>query len=273
MHVWALHVAVANIWGYQQAEVKMASLMDVAKWIQASRKIAGFTGAGISTNSGIPDFRSPGGIWAKNRTIMYQDFLDHYEDRVVYWKQKVAIWPDMRDAQPNIAHLFFAELDQAGKLLGIITQNIDGLHERSGVDRKKVVRLHGWMAEAVCLSCGFAISMDAACERVKHDPAPVCEQCGGLFKPATISFGQNLREEDLTRAATLSTKCDLFIVVGSSLVVQPAAGFPEMAKQNRARLVIINNAATPLDRMADAVIRKDIGEAFDALSGAVFPDD
>ncbi|MDY6904236.1 MAG: Sir2 family NAD-dependent protein deacetylase [Thermodesulfobacteriota bacterium] len=243
----------------------MVPLTDVAEWIRESRKIVGFTGAGISTNSGIPDFRSPGGVWAKNKTIMFQDFVDNYEDRVTYWQQKAAIWPDMRDASPNNAHLFFAELDRAGNLMGLITQNIDGLHERSGVDMEKIVRLHGWMGEAVCLSCGAGISMDEACDRVRHEPAPVCDQCGGLLKPATISFGQRLRESDLNRAAALSAKCDLFIVVGSSLVVQPAAGFPEIAKKNKARLVIVNNAATPLDSLADAVIREDIGVAFERL--------
>ena len=201
----------------------MASLTDVAKWIQASRKIIGFTGAGISTHSGIPDFRSPGGVWSKNTTILFQEFVDNYEDRVEYWRQKAAIWPAVRDAEPNNAHQFFVDLDRAGKLLGIITQNIDGLHERSGVDGQKIVRLHGWMQEAVCLSCGTAVTMDAACERLKDEPAPVCEQCAGLLKPATISFGQSLREGDLSRAATLSTKCDLCLAVGSSLVVQPAA--------------------------------------------------
>lgn len=240
----------------------------VADWIRRSRAITGFTGAGISTGSGIPDFRSPDGVWARNRTIMFDEFLANHEDREEYWRQKLEIWPAIRDARPNDGHRFFAELAAEGRLLGLITQNIDGLHEKSGLDTEKLVRLHGWLQEAVCLSCGLTISMDQACERVrKGEAAPTCESCGSLLKPATISFGQRLRETALQKAASLSAKCDLFIAAGSSLVVQPAAAFPAMAREHGARLVIVNNAPTPLDRLADAVIRDDISAVFRDISG------
>ena len=234
----------------------------VADWINQSTAITGFTGAGISTGSGIPDFRSPDGVWARNRTVQFDEFLSNYEDRVEYWRQKVESWPAIRDARPNDGHRFFAELAAAGRLLGLITQNIDGLHEKSGLNPDKIVRLHGWLHEAICLDCGQSVSMNDACDRVKKgEKTPRCESCGGLMKPATISFGQRLREGDLRRAAALSAKCDLFIAAGSSLVVQPAAGFPAIARENGARLVIVNNTATPLDGLADAVIRDDISGA------------
>ncbi len=243
----------------------------VADWIRQSKAVAGFTGAGISTGSGIPDFRSPDGIWARNRTVMFEEFLANREDRIEYWRQKAAIWPAIRAAMPNAGHRFFTRLADDGRLLGLITQNIDGLHEKAGLDPKKIIRLHGWMNEAVCLSCQQAISMDEACQRVKKgDRAPLCESCDGLLKPATISFGQTLKPEDLQRAAALSAKCDLFIAAGSSLVVQPAAGFPAMAKQKGARLVIVNNATTPLDRLADAVIRDDISAVFGEITGLLW---
>lgn len=246
----------------------MKDIATVVDWIRQSKAVTGFTGAGISTGSGIPDFRSPDGVWARNRTIMFDEFLANREDRVEYWRQKVESWPAIRDARPNDGHRFFAGLAADGLLLGLITQNIDGLHEKSGLNPKKIVRLHGWMHEAVCLSCGLAISMDEACERVKKgETALLCESCGGLLKPATISFGQRLRETDLQRAAALSAKCDLFIAVGSSLVVQPAAGFPAIAGEHGARLVIVNKTATPLDTLADAVIRDDISAVLGAISG------
>ncbi|MFP4445436.1 MAG: SIR2 family NAD-dependent protein deacylase [Desulfosudaceae bacterium] len=249
----------------------MTGIDEVAHWISQSQKITGFTGAGISTGSGIPDFRSPDGVWARNRTVMFDDFLAAESERVEYWRQKLESWPAIRDARPNAGHRFFADLDAAGRLLGLITQNIDGLHEKSGVRPERIIRLHGWMNEAVCLSCGQAIDMDEACRRVRNEsPAPLCEACGGLLKPATISFGQSLKPADLERAATWSLKCDLFVAVGSSLVVQPAAGFPVMAKKNGARLVIINQTATPLDRQADAVIREDISEVLERIGQKIF---
>src|SRR5712692_9202292 len=217
-------------------------------WIAASSNIVGFTGAGISTESGIPDFRSPNGVWARNRTVEYQEFISSRAGRIEYWRQKVESWPAMRDAQPNPGHLAFVELERQGKLRAMITQNIDGLHQRAGQSPEIVIELHGTTAEAGCLSCGYRIPMDEAMERItRGDPAPECEKCGGYFKPATISFGQAMPERDLARAFELSQNCEVFLAVGSSLVVQPAATLPLLAKRAGARLILINRTPTQLD--------------------------
>src|SRR5574341_448868 len=189
-------------------------------WIAASTNIVGFTGAGISTESGIPDFRSPNGVWARNRMIEYGEFVSSRSGRIEYWRQKVESWPAMRDAKPNPGHLAFVELERQGKLRAMITQNIDGLHQRAGQSPELVIELHGTTAEAVCLSCGHRITMDEAIRRIEAgDPAPECEKCGGYLKPATISFGQTMPERELARAMQLSRSCEVFLAVGSSLVV------------------------------------------------------
>lgn len=244
----------------------MVSIENAKAWIQESNKIVGFSGAGISTESGIPDFRSPNGIWAKNRTVYFQDFVENEEDRIEYWRQKSEMWPEMRQARPNAGHDFFVTLHQKKKLLGMITQNIEGLHQGAGLPNETVIELHGTMREVSCLSCGDRLPMDEACERIrKGDDAPECNRCGGFLKPATVSFGQSLAEEDLLNAARLCEQCELFIAVGSSLVVQPAASFPDMAKQNGAMLVIINRTETPLDAVADLVIYDEIGRTLASL--------
>jgi NAD-dependent deacetylase len=203
--------------------------------IAKSNRIVGFTGAGISTESGIPDFRSPNGIWANNRIIEYQEFISSRAGRVESWRQKIAMWPEMRDAQPNAGHLAFAELERRGKLRAMITQNIDGLHQRAG--SKNVIELHGTTVEAACLTCGDRISMDEAVRRVEAgDPAPECDHCGGLLKPATVSFGQAM---------------------------------PELAKRNGAALIIINRTPTPMDGIADLVINDQIGKTLPMLIGQV----
>lgn len=234
--------------------------------IAKSSRIVGFTGAGISTESGIPDFRSPNGVWANNRIIEYQEFISSRAGRIEYWRQKVAMWPEMRDAQPNAGHLAFAELERRGKLLAMITQNIDGLHQRAG--NKNVIELHGTTVEAECLTCGARISMDEAVKRVEDgDPAPECEHCGGLLKPATISFGQAMPALAMKAAVEASQNCEVFLAVGSSLVVYPAASLPEMAKQSGAALIIINRTPTPLDGIADLVLNEEIGKALPLLIG------
>lgn len=235
-------------------------------WIAENRSVAGFTGAGISTESGIPDFRSPNGVWARNRTVYFQEFLDNEADRIEYWRQKVESWPAMRDAAPNPGHLAFAELARQGKLLAMITQNIDGLHQRSGLDSELILELHGTTTEAACLGCGGRISMDEAVDRVVNgEPAPSCTHCGGLLKPATVSFGQSLPLEVLDRSRQAALSCDVFLAVGSSLVVEPAASLPLLAKQSGARLIILNRTETPLDGIADLVIRDEIGHALPRL--------
>jgi len=242
-------------------------MLDQARqWIAASSNIVGFTGAGISTESGIPDFRSPNGVWARNRMIQFDEFVSSRAGRLEYWRQKVESWPAMRDAQPNPGHRAFVELERRGKLRAMITQNIDGLHQRAGQSPELVIELHGTTAEAGCLSCGRRIPMDEAIRRIEAgDPAPACEACGGFYKPATISFGQAMPERELRRAIELSQPCQVFLAVGSSLVVQPAALLPALAKQAGARLIIINRTATPLDDVADLVLRDEIGKALPSL--------
>ena len=238
----------------------------IAELIANSSRIVGFTGAGISTESGIPDFRSPNGVWANNRIIEYSEFVNSRAGRIEYWRQKVAMWPEMRDAQPNAGHRAFAELERQGKLRAMITQNIDGLHQRAG--NTNVIELHGTTVECECLTCGARISMDEAVERVKDgDLAPECDACGGLLKPATISFGQSMPAMAMKLAVEACQDCDVFLAVGSSLVVYPAASLPELAKESGAVLVIINRTPTPLDGIADLVVTEEIGIALPRLVG------
>ena len=237
------------------------------QWIANARSVVGFTGAGISTESGIPDFRSPNGVWARNRTIYFDEFVRNEQDRIEYWRQKVESWPDMRDAQPNAGHLAFVELARRGKLRAMITQNIDGLHQRSGLDPALVLELHGTTTEASCLQCGDRISADEAVERVQGgEQAPLCRQCGGLLKPATVSFGQSMPQDVLRKAEEAAASCEVFLAVGSSLVVHPAAGLPLLAKRAGAKLIIMNRTETPLDEMADLVINDEIGKVLPELA-------
>ncbi len=236
--------------------------------IAQSKKIVGFTGAGISTESGIPDFRSPGGVWSTNRMIYFDEFLNDRDARIEGWRQKSLVWPAMRDAAPNAGHLALAELERQGKLLALITQNIDGLHQRAGNSEETVIELHGTMTAAECLTCRLRIPMDEALARVAAgDAAPNCEACGGLLKPATISFGQPMPALQMQMAAIAAQTCEVFIAVGSSLVVYPAASIPEIAKENGAALIIINRTETPLDGIADLVVREEIGQALPKLIG------
>ncbi len=242
------------------------TLEEVRAKIAASRRVVGFTGAGISTESGIPDFRSPSGVWARYRTVYFDEFVSRREARVEYWRQKVENWPHIRDAQPNAGHAAFVTLHRAGKLRALITQNIDGLHQRAGLPRESVIELHGTTTEAVCLDCGDRITSDEAVARVlAGDLAPECRSCGGYLKPATISFGQAMPYEEMQRASSATLDCDVFLAVGSSLVVHPAAGFPALAKQHGATLVIVNRDPTPLDSIADLVIHGEIGTLLPAL--------
>ena len=239
---------------------------EAVELIASSNRIVGFTGAGISTESGIPDFRSPNGVWANNRMIEYGEFISSRPGRIEYWRQKVAIWPEMRDAQPNAGHRAFVELERQDRLRALITQNIDGLHQRAGNRPELVIELHGSTAEAVCLTCSDRITMDEAVRRVAAgDPAPECERCGGLLKPATISFGQAMPAREMQLAAEAAKDCDFFLAVGSSLLVYPAASLPELAKRYGAALIIINRTSTPLDAIADLVINEEIGKTLPKL--------
>jgi NAD-dependent deacetylase len=238
------------------------------QWIEQATRVVGFTGAGISTESGIPDFRSPNGVWARNRTVYFEEFLRNESDRTEYWRQKAESWPDMRHAKPNAGHRAFVALARQGKLKAMITQNIDGLHQASGLDPTLVLELHGNGTVASCLSCGDRTPMDEAIERIRQgERAPRCRHCGGLLKPATISFGQTLPIDILESCQRAAQSCDLFLAVGSSLVVYPAAALPVVAKRAGARLILLNRTETPLDEIADLVIRDEIGKALPALVG------
>lgn len=240
------------------------------EWVADATRIVGFTGAGISTESGVPDFRSPNGVWATNRIVDFQSFLSSEEDRIEYWRQKVAAWPAMREARPNAGHQAFVQLHRSGKLVALVTQNIERLHQRAGLPPETVLELHGTTTEAVCLECGDRITSDEACERVQGgERAPRCKKCGGLLKPATISFGQSMPWDVMQQAQVAAENCDLLLAVGSSLVVEPAASIPRVAKRAGARLVIVNREPTPLDSIADAVLRGEIGTILPALVGAV----
>ena len=236
------------------------------KLVSTASRIVGFTGAGISTESGVPDFRSPNGVWAQNRTVDFQEFVSSEAGRIEYWRQKIAAWPAMREAQPNAGHYAFVELHKQGRLDALITQNIERLHQRSGLPAGKVLELHGTTTEAVCLTCGDRITSDEACRRVEGgEKAPRCRPCGGLLKPATISFGQAMPHDVMVRAQVAAETCDLLLAVGSSLVVEPAASIPRVARQAGARLIIVNRDPTPLDGLADAVVRGEIGAVLPEL--------
>ncbi len=228
--------------------------------IEGARRIAPFTGAGISTECGIPDFRSPGGLWTKTQPIQFEDFLASQEMRNEAWRRRFAMERYFAAAQPGRGHLALASLHRTGKALGVITQNIDNLHQDSGIPPDHVIELHGNNTYAVCLDCAkrYELSWVKAQFSKSNERAPDCD-CGGYIKTATISFGQAMPEREMRRAEEMTLDCDLFLAVGSSLVVWPAAGFPLMAKRKGARLAIINREATEFDEIADLVVREDIG--------------
>ncbi|MFQ5965136.1 MAG: NAD-dependent deacetylase [Candidatus Scalinduaceae bacterium] len=229
--------------------------------VDRRKKIVGFTGAGISTESGIPDYRSKGGIWDKFQPVYFEEFLSDEHKRILYWQRKQELWNDLKNATPNKGHTFFKHLYNERKLIGLITQNIDGLHEKSGLPEDIIVNLHGTNLEVICLKCGFIMPSDKVLDNLNLEKGvPLCPQCGGLLKPNTISFGQQLREEDLENAKTLSLSCDMMIVVGSTLVVQPASSFPSIAKENGALLAIISLSETPIDGYADFVFHQKMEE-------------
>src|SRR4030043_220677 len=237
-------------------------LTQVAQWIVNAKRTVVFTGAGLSTESGIPDFRSPGGVWDKYNPedFYFQNFLANEASREKYWQMATEMWEPIKKAQPNPAHLAIAEFEKLGKLDCVITQNIDGLHFKAGNSEEKVIQLHGTAIFVSCLSCKKRYDRDEIQERIKEgQKAPSCDDCGGLLKPPTIPLGQSMPEKETEEAYHRSSLCDLFLVVGSSLVVQPAASMPLVAKRNRAKLVIINRDPTPYDDMADVVIHGQAG--------------
>jgi NAD-dependent deacetylase len=229
--------------------------------VEAARVIAPFTGAGISTECGIPDFRSPGGLWTKSKPIPFDEFVASQEMRDEAWRRRFAMEAQFSTAKPGRGHLALASLYRAGKVPAVITQNIDNLHQGSGISAEHVIELHGNNSYALCLDCRRRYELAWVKERFNEarERAPDCPDCGGHIKTATISFGQAMPESEMRRAERVALDCDLFLAIGSSLVVWPAAGFPLMAKRNGARLAIINREATEFDAVADIVVREDIG--------------
>jgi NAD-dependent deacetylase len=243
----------------------------VRGWVDAAERITVLTGAGISTDSGIPDFRGPNGVWTKNPAAEKTATLSHYvsdpEVRRQAWRGRLEspAWT----AEPNAGHRAIVELERRGKLLALVTQNVDGLHQRAGSDPAKVIEVHGTMREVTCLSCDERAPMERALERVRNgEDDPACRTCGGMLKSATISFGQALVTEDLDRAEAAAQQCDLLLAVGSTLGVYPVAAIVPVAKRHGAKIVIVNGAPTEMDDIADAVLQGPIGELLPAITSA-----
>lgn len=230
--------------------------------IEGADRIVPFTGAGISTECGIPDFRSPGGLWTKNRPIPFDEYMASSEMRSEAWRRRFVMEESFAKAKPGRGHLALASLYRAGKVPALVTQNIDNLHQASGIAAQDVVELHGNTTYAVCLDCAQRYELDWIRQQfeARGQEAPDCS-CGGIIKTATVSFGQAMPADAMRRAEELASYCDVFLAVGSSLVVWPAAGFPLMAKRKGAALVIINREPTEFDDLADLVVRNDIGDA------------
>jgi NAD-dependent deacetylase len=250
-------------------ETDPAALADL---LRTARRAVVFTGAGISTESGIPDFRSPGGIWTKMMPIDFNEFVRSPEARQESWRRRFEMEDTWNAVKPNAGHLAVADLVRRGKVTHVITQNIDNLHQDAGVPADRVIELHGNTRYAKCLNCGARMEIpDIRAHFDKHGAPPTCPFCGGIVKTATISFGQAMPEAemDLARRATLA--CDLMLVLGSSLVVYPAAGFPLLAKRAGARLAIVNREETEQDPHADLVLHKDIGPTMTAALQSLGP--
>jgi len=246
----------------------MSDVDELKRMIGEAKRIVAFTGAGISTESGIPDFRSPGGIWTKYRPIEFQDFLASEEMRRESWRRKFATDATMRAATPNAGHRALARLVENGRMLAVITQNIDGLHQASGIPDEKVIELHGNSTYAACLDCRRRHELDWVRQIFDdNETLPKCMACGGILKTATISFGQSMPEDAMQRAHDVTRQADLMLTIGSSLVVYPAAGFPIMAKKLGATYVIVNREPTDQDAIADLVINAEIGATLSRAVG------
>ncbi len=241
-------------------------LGEFAARLRRSRDVVFFTGAGISTESGVPDFRSPGGVWTRYQPVYFQDFISSEAARVRHGKLKKETYELYKKVKPNIAHFAISDFEKRGKLLGLITQNVDGLHSLAGVSDKKLVELHGTDRLVRCLDCQKDFEAAAIYEGLGEDfTSPVCDSCGGFLKSATISFGQSMPVDAMEQAKTWSEQAEVFIVIGSSLQVQPAASFPVVAKRQGSLLAIINRDETPLDDLADFNRRGSIGDFFKQL--------
>jgi NAD-dependent protein deacetylase/lipoamidase len=232
--------------------------------LRSARRAIAFTGAGISTESGIPDFRSPGGVWTRYPTVYYDEFMSNAAARAQYWRMKRELYADCRDCKPNAGHAALARLEAAGRLQAVITQNIDGLHQDAG--SQKVLELHGTGRWVECTQCDRRWPAEVIFEaKGSEDSAPLCSACRGFLKPATVMFGQAMPLDVMEEAQELSLQADVFLAIGSSLTVEPAASLPRVARHCGAFLAIINRDPTPLDDLADAVIRRPIGETLASI--------
>src|SRR5690242_6612815 len=254
---------------YPRPMVGDDELDTIAGWVRDADRVVVLTGAGISTESGIPDFRGPNGVWTKNPAAEKTATLQHYvadpDVRRLSWKNRVE--SPMWDAQPNAGHRALVDLERAGHLHALITQNIEGLHQKAGSSPAIVVEVHGTIHDVECLGCGWREPMGPTLERVRAgEDDPTCLQCGGILKSATISFGQNLVPEVIERAQLESARAEVFLALGTSLGVYPAAALPEIAIRAGARLVVVNAQETPYDTVADAVVRDPLGEVLPALA-------
>ena len=254
------------------AEPDSVAVEQIAGWLRDARSVVVLTGAGISTESGIPDFRGPQGTWTKDPKAEKLSNIHYYmtdpEVRVASWKARLVhpAWT----AEPNAGHLALADLEGKGHLDTLVTQNIDGLHQKAGSSPERVIEIHGTVREVVCMACGDRAPMERALERVRAGEAdPSCRSCGGILKSATISFGQSLVAEDLIRAEKAAQDCDLFLALGTMLTVYPVAYLPQRALQGGARLVIANAQPTPFDGQADAVLRGSLGDVLSRLVALV----
>jgi NAD-dependent deacetylase len=236
----------------------------VAHWLASSRSAVVLTGAGISTESGIPDFRSRGGVWSRYRTVYFDEFLASADRRHEYWRQKCEMHREFGPAQPNAGHQVLARWEATGRIRGVITQNIDGLHQLAG--SRHVLELHGTARQAKCLDCSARFDIEPlVAQFLSENRVPDCPQCGGRLKHATISFGQSLAPDVLMEATRWSRDADLMLAIGSSLVVTPAADLPRIARERGAKLAIINRDPTQLDQLADAIIHEPIGEVLTTI--------
>jgi len=236
---------------------------ELSQYINEAENIVIFTGAGISTESGIPDFRGPQGVWKTNTPIYFQDFIGSEEVRKDSWKRKFSSQDIIKKANPNIGHLAVADIINKHENAYLITQNVDNLHQDAGVPDEKITEIHGNASYASCLDCGIRYELKPIKKNfLENETVPYCDVCGGIIKTATISFGQSMPEEGMKIAQRKTLGCDLFITIGTSLVVYPAAGFPKLAKEIGAKLIIINNEPTDFDPIADLVIHEQIGKVF-----------
>jgi NAD-dependent deacetylase len=247
----------------------MSAISRLAALLAGSARTVAFTGAGISTESGIPDFRSPGGVWSRMKPIHFDAFMHNEDARREAWQRTFSGAAGWVGAQPNEGHFAISRLVDTGKVSHVITQNVDNLHQDAGVPAHQVIELHGNAGYATCLACGLRHELaDLRDSFLEHGALPACRACGGIVKSATISFGQPMPVEAMRRAEAASRACDLFIVLGSSLVVYPAAALPMIAKTNGAALAIVNREPTDLDGSADIVIHAEIGAVLRQLTAS-----